>query len=250
MSRCLIVTPGGYDVPLEWRELNAAVLARHLAGYDRIELRPDGPFEVPPEYWTQRNYSPLLCSRGFYRQFFEAGYSHILILQWDAVVFRGAELAAWLLRPLDFIGAYIWTHQPYGRNGGLSLRRLDAFLEATEGRPDWIDPDAYWRDIGVNEDIYWSIYAEGHSWFRTGVPNDAIRFAWETHPDWCYALRRQELGGAGRPSIAALEPFDLLPFGAHGWNRHGGLFWASLGGVRRLALGHDADEDEPLRPTQ
>lgn len=85
----------------------------------------------------------------------------------------------------------------YGRvgNGGLSLRRVEAFRRAcatyrTEAENYLADPCHL-----HNEDVFWAVVPRE---FRYPAPDEALRFSVDTHP--AYALRR--LDGS-------------LPFGCH-----------------------------------
>jgi hypothetical protein len=81
------------------------------------------------------SYSRMLLSREFYLRFEKEDY--LLVYQVDAFVFRD-ELADWCEKGFDYIGAPWFTH--YGThekgeklykvgNGGVSLRKVSAFLE-------------------------------------------------------------------------------------------------------------------------
>jgi hypothetical protein len=116
-----------------------------------------------------RAYNRLMCSSAFYEKF--ADYEFVLIYQLDAMVFRD-ELLSWCSLDFDYIGAP-W---PNGRetkvslipgavrmakatgyrvfnpcvqaivgNGGLSLRRISAFL--FELRRHWIRARAWRCDL-------------------------------------------------------------------------------------------------------
>jgi hypothetical protein len=213
-ARCAIVVPH-YRPSLtddEWFSLGQ--LVEHL-GTDIHLVRPVSiPFNlpyvvtpavvVPDRYFdtARRGYSALFYSRGLYESFAAAGYTHVLIYQLDALVFA-PRLAEFLDGEYDYIGA------PHARSapvpvgqGGFSLRRLDAFLEVLAGRARWVDPDAYWRDVGMAEDYFWSLAV------KTAPLEAAIRFAWETEPRHWYERARRE-----------------LPFGCHAWRRYDPEFW-------------------------
>ena len=87
-------------------------------------------------------YNRLLYSRDFYARFVQNEY--ILIYQLDGFVFRD-ELDDWCKKGFDYIGApwlihygrgkYENSHQLYKvGNGGVSLRRISAFLERFDKR--------------------------------------------------------------------------------------------------------------------
>lgn len=86
------------------------------------------------------SYNHLLLQSFFYEYYQE--YTHILIVQLDAYVFRD-ELLYWCSQPWDYIGAPIYPHgTPYGEEycqcigvGGFSLRKIDSFLKAFKANP-------------------------------------------------------------------------------------------------------------------
>lgn len=88
------------------------------------------------------SYNRLLYSRDFYARFQTNEY--ILIYQLDGFVFRD-ELEEWCSKGFDYIGAPWLFHYGHGKyaksqrlykvgNGGVSLRRVSAFLERFENK--------------------------------------------------------------------------------------------------------------------
>lgn len=185
---------------------------------------------VGDEWLGRRNgiagYNRMMLSEAFYAMFADAEY--ILVCHTDAWIFRD-ELDGWCRRGYDCVAAP-WLRRPlyelplvkqymrwrertmrrrgelsrqtlYGRvgNGGLSLRRVEAFRRAcvayrTEAERFLATPHHL-----HNEDVFWAtVPCE----FRYPTPDEALRFSIDTHPS--YALRR--LGGA-------------LPFGCHSWTK-------------------------------
>ena len=185
---------------------------------------------VGDEWLGRRNgiagYNRMMLSEEFYASFPDTEY--ILICHTDAWIFRD-ELGDWCRRGYDCVAAP-WLRRPlydlplvkqymqwrermkrrrgeasrqvlYGRvgNGGLSLRRVEAFRRAcatyrTEAESDLADPCHL-----HNEDVFWAVVPRE---FRYPAPDEALRFSIDTHP--AYALRR--LGGS-------------LPFGCHSWTK-------------------------------
>ena len=93
-----------------------------------IERFPDSFFG------SIKGYNQLLVSKEFYEHF--ATYSHMLIYQLDAYVFRD-ELLDWCSRDYDFIGAPLFegyekapdtAHFINGANGGFSLRKIQSAI--------------------------------------------------------------------------------------------------------------------------
>ena len=185
---------------------------------------------VGDEWLGRRNgiagYNRMMLSEEFYASFPDTEY--ILICHTDAWIFRD-ELGDWCRRGYDYVAAP-WLRRPlydlplvkqymqwrermkrrrgeasrqvlYGRvgNGGLSLRRVEAFRRAcatyrTEAESYLADPCHL-----HNEDVFWAVVPRE---FRYPAPDEALRFSIDTHP--AYALRR--LGGD-------------LPFGCHSWTK-------------------------------
>jgi hypothetical protein len=84
-------------------------------------------------------------------------------------------------------------------NGGLSLRRVEAFIRASERYAETIRLFKERRGTTYNEDWFWSLIPRDFSYppFR-----EALAFSFDTHPELCYELAHQE-----------------LPFGCHGWSK-------------------------------
>lgn len=185
---------------------------------------------VSDEWLGTRNgiagYNRMMLSRAFYDGYADAEY--ILVCHPDAWVFRD-ELADWCRRGYDCVAAP-WVRRPvynlplvrqymaalarrrerqgrfcrqllYGRvgNGGLSLRRVEAFSAACERHAARAAYYLARRGHQWNEDVFFSTECG-----ELGVPppSEAVRFAFDRHPAHCYRL-------AGRQ----------LPFGCHGWSK-------------------------------
>ncbi|GAB4425876.1 MAG: hypothetical protein OHK0015_06280 [Chloroflexi bacterium OHK40] len=171
-------------------------------------------------------YNRLLLDPRFYERFL--AYRHLLIYQLDAFVFAD-RLAEWCAAGYDYVGApwvgrsllrvmlHICRTWPLARprlrglrnvvgNGGLSLRDVSAHLESLALL------GAKARRWDINEDYFWSLYVR---WrrpaFRIPDYRRALAFAFETEPAACLALNR-----------------GALPFGCHGWDRHGRGFWRPI----------------------
>lgn len=225
--------------------LSLLAAQKHLSDYDWYTFGPVRRYTrhgaphlwTPPDLWNagddgRRGYSPLMLSRGLYRQLWEKHYSHVLVYQPDAIVFHG---------DLDLFAAYDYIGAPHqidlvsglgtpdamgvfatqGGNGGLSLRNLDACMRVLDGMPEWLNISSYYTHISMNEDVWWSYQARKQlPSFRVAPLDQAVRFAWETDPALCWLLNKHQ-----------------LPLGAHGWERHSPEFWENLGGATNLALG-------------
>lgn len=181
------------------------------------ELR--GPaFAFPDRYFESRSaYNALMFSRRLYEPLADAGYEWMLVHQLDSLVFGDwDELAEFTSAPFDFYGAPLLTapmHWQPGRNGGLSLRRLSAALRVLRGRAFYLEPDAYYHELGVNEDLAWTVqvprFMDGS--YRVAPAQLSAMFAWETSPRLA-----QQLAAVRRP------------FGAHAWARYDRRFYEEL----------------------
>ena len=205
----------------------------------------------PPEYFRGvETYSRLLLSESFYRRFED--FEHLLIYQLDALVFSNG-LREWCGAGYDYVGAP-WWHDPEhpdrglsrAGNGGLSLRRVEAFLEVLTSRryreeevsllEQWRSsrlPDLegsgrrrlfkrlnvlrdvrrgaawYAGSYTLNEDRFWSDRAHlFRPGFRVAEAATALRFAFERQPRRCYEINGRQ-----------------LPFGCHAWARYDREFW-------------------------
>lgn len=223
--------PAGFD-DTAW-----AAAHEHLKRYDWATFGPvrNAPrgfarLETPADYWHQgddgrQGYNPLMLARGLWEQI-PARYSHVLVYQLDAIVFRDDLLS--FVGPYDYIGAPNLEDIAAGReqqgaslilNGGLSLRRLEAMREILDGLQRWPAVSSYYQHIGCNEDVFWSDRAPRISdQYRVAPLDVALGFAWEADPIYAWLLEERR-----------------WPFGAHGYMRHSPEFWAGHGGVRRLA---------------
>lgn len=192
-----------------------------------------------------KGYNRLLRSKLFYRAF--DAFEYMLICQLDALIVRD-ELAYWCAQKYAYIGApllygYDQAVQPFrilgGGNGGLSLRKIPAFIAAAGWFKFYAAPYLPYPDrtvfrsllrrlecliIGwmpyqyfskLNEDIFWSfIVPHNRPDFKVAPSPEAIRFAFDNEPAYFYALNGQQ-----------------LPFGCHAWERFDKSFW-----IEKLAL--------------
>lgn len=202
----------------------------------------------PDEYFESvESYSRLLLSASFYRTFEQYRYVLIYQLDclvfsdaladWCAAGYDYVG-APWLTDPSV-------PGRGFSRvgNGGFSLRRVAACLRVLESERYLTKPVALWRDLlqaplpdldrsqllkrirvlrevrrgagwyashySLNEDRFWSdrarLFFPG---FRIAPVEEALRFAFERAPRYCFA----HTGGP-------------LPFGCHAWSRWDRAFW-------------------------
>lgn len=213
-----------------------------LAGFDAVDFQDSCFLSVD-------TYSRLLLSDDFYLRFND--FEFILIVQLDALILK-PDLERWLRTGADYIGApWFEGDDPAAGpsrvgNGGLSLRRVQAFRRVlgsrsipSMGPSSWLRlvrclPDLgtlsplrrmrkalsvlrsarvgverYCRSYSLNEDHFWSDRALLFDpTFAVASVEEGLRFAFERFPRTCL-----ELAG-GR-----------LPFGCHAWMKHDPGFW-------------------------
>ena len=181
-------------------------------------------------------YNRLLLSEEFYARF--ERYEYILIAQLDTYVFRD-ELEQWCAKGYDFIGAPLFGRRmdckySWVGNGGLSLRRVEAYRDFFHGEKHvipiskiakwinmedkiytrwfvWILMALGWRNTPrpmarrcqCNEDNFWSGTLEGTN-YALSKPSveEALKFAWERFPEEIY------------------KHVGHLPMGCHAWEKY------------------------------
>ena len=84
-------------------------------------------------------------------------------------------------------------------NGGLSLRRVAAFVAACDRYAEIIDYFKCHHGTRYNEDWFWAIVPKE---FVYPTLHEALRFSFDIKPEVCFELTRGE-----------------LPFGCHGWSK-------------------------------
>lgn len=238
-------------------EVSLVHLEHHLGRYPRFFIAPPGlPVEregfgmkrFPDRFFGSVDaHTQLMLSKRFYRAF--RGYEYVLIHHLDVLVFSDS-LESWCDRGFDYVGApWLASADDPSKgfagvgNGGLSLRRVEAFMQVLRSRRYKLDPMAFWdryhadrplsnriRNLpkrwlkhvrwlnGVgwetrhwrdNEDKFWSKRAT-HYYpdFDIAPVEVALEFAFETAPRYCFDRN----GGS-------------LPFGCHAWARYDREFW-------------------------
>lgn len=97
-----------------------------------------------PKYFKGLNeYNQLCLSREYYVRFLAGGYSHMLIYQPDAFIFKD-DLSKWCSKGYEYIGApnvgkarqnvYSPAMPMRVGNGGFSLRSIPAFMRFFDGQ--------------------------------------------------------------------------------------------------------------------
>ncbi len=181
-------------------------------------------------------YNRMMLSKEFYALFSQTEY--ILICQTDVWIFDD-RLEEWCQKGYDYVGAP-WPKRPiynlwpvrlylklrkallgnrrilmrqdyFGRvgNGGLSLRRIESFLAASERYASTMELFKSRTGIVYNEDWFWSLIPQE---FRYPSFDEALGFSFDSHPELCYRLAK-----------------GVLPFGAHGWFKKRNIsFWETI----------------------
>lgn len=197
--KCLFLVPNRLD------------LSRYEQSFPGIE------YLVVDEYFLKSidNYNHLLLAAEFYEMFHQ--YSHMLILQTDAIVFRD-ELDYWASQPYDYIGApfkegfrYFLDAYPFDGersrvitshvgNGGLSLRRTRECGKLLRDYPEVVK---HFHGKNGSEDLFFSLLGSVDASFRLPDQSLASRFSLEKDVEYYLEMNKQD-----------------LPFGAHAWNKY------------------------------
>ena len=238
-------------------EISLRQLREHLGHYDRFIIAPEGlPLEGFDDFRIVRfhprffrgipGYNQLMLTRRFYEKF--RAYEFMLIYQADALVFSDA-LPQWCSTGWDYLGAPIFLGKTRVEenllclNGGLSLRRIPAFLSVLHARlprqiaaicrgTPFMERNAPTRalkrvlvtlhQLGLvnvipwlvhrntcHEDVVWSRYAPLFDpRFRVAPSDVARKFSMEEEPSLEYEKNSRE-----------------LPFACHAWTRWEPDFW-------------------------
>lgn len=258
--KCGILIPRYRDYVDPFENISMIHLKHFLNEFEVRVVKPESlqlssnPYKVicfPDNYFVSiPAYSRLLLSPFFYESFID--FDYILIYQLDCLVFSH-DLMRFCKLGYDYIGSPLFHRYEVKPivsrvgNGGLSLRRVQGFLDVlhsprhvsekvpvlqdfcTASIPDlsewpfyqrWIKKaqvlravrkgvDWYSSNFTVNEDLFWSDRARlFHPGFKIAPLDVALKFAFDRHPQTCFELNARQ-----------------LPFGAHAWVRWGRSFW-------------------------
>ena len=186
--------------------------------------------EVTDEWLGSRNgiagYNKMMLSKEFYELFSDSQY--ILICHLDAWIFRD-ELKDWcekgydctaptwirrdvydspFIKPFTIIKKFFTTKidkitkkDIYNKigNGGLSLRKVDSFINACDVYKDKIEEFTKNRHHLYNEDVFWAIIPQE---FIYPSIDEAMAFGFDTNPKYCLKIRQGK-----------------MPFGCHSWTK-------------------------------
>lgn len=191
-----------------------------LGKYDIFFLAPDG-LRVNSEftgieyvYFEQSHfqsvntYSQLMLKEKLYRAFEK--YRYILIYQLDAFVF-GSNIERFIEYEYDYIGAPTLEgmYKPYRdekvlftQNGGLSLRKTDAFINWTRSNADEI---ALMCKFDTEDSIIYALRKKG---IKIAPVDVALEFSFDSNVKECFKRTNGK-----------------LPFGCHAWERYDYETW-------------------------
>ena len=223
-------------------ELNIMLLKSRLPDWEIGFVSFDARY-----FKSVQTYSHLLMTSHFYTQFI--AFEYLLVFQTDAMIVRG-DLTKFIQLDKVYIGAP-WidknraTQKLLIGNGGLSLRKVDYFIEVT--RLNSISLSKWWFKFPQQRFLRWGVVgllfplfyvldvvvkvfgrslffdkmrlhsvAEDVSFARwlvqhhTDMPTleEAVDFSFESNPRRCYEINNQR-----------------LPFGCHAWERYDLEFW-------------------------
>jgi hypothetical protein len=190
-------------------------------------------------------YSSLMLSLRFYKRF--ETHDYILIHQLDAYVFRD-ELAHWCGLGYDYIGAP-WidvtengVKLTYVGNGGLSLRRTQAFISRLLYRYPLKSPKRIWEEFNIYKPYSKALRLPVILAKTAGYKNTVKYFVkhnkYLEDIFWCVFLNDTKLplnipdaGLASRFCVEKgikhiyAENNNELPFACHAWNKYDYDFW-------------------------
>lgn len=241
--------------------ISLRMLDRHLGGYDRFFILPEGldvrhgdigKLHFGAHYFgSVAAHKRLLFSDEFYARF--ERYDFVLIYHLDAAVFSD-RLDSWCERGYDYIAPPWIPHPeaPYAGdrnyegkvgNGGFSLRKIDSFRKVIHSRRLWRDPEYVirraisenWRQGRIGE-ILGALRCFSHR--HNGARQEMAAYAQNEDHFWAERARHYypefrvaplevalEFGFECVPSYCYEKNGRRLPFGCHGWNRYERHFW-------------------------
>ena len=253
----IVVPLSNRDYLTSDEEISLRHLNHYLDRYDKYLLMPkDLDFQLPGfeikrfsmrYFGSNINHGRLLLSKHFYETFLD--YKYILLYHLDALVFSD-QLTEWCETDLDYIAApwfksevTPWLKAPQVGGGGLSLRKVAAYLRVLNSTRRMIEPDEYWQKkfstlswplrllnrprkylkylkyfnsiqweishLTRNEDLFIAIRAQNYyPNFKIASVETGLRFAFEVKPRECFEKNNYQ-----------------LPFGCHAWDRYDREFW-------------------------
>jgi hypothetical protein len=216
------------------------VIPESTVEYPYLKESQTNVLKLPSRHFANVNaYSALLLSADFYENFIDSEY--ILIYQLDCLVFKNdfSEFLAF-----DYVGAPWYQTQNHAANaiirtllfrkplkaiqliglwylrrktdavgnGGLSLRKVDKFIEITSNPRIKKILSSWLKCPRPHEDIFFSLMVPMfYKDFKIADLLTATKFSFETHPRECYKLNN-----------------NTLPLGCHAWEKHDPEFWRKI----------------------
>lgn len=140
-------------------------------------------------------YNDLMLNTSFYEKF--SNYEYILISQLDAYVFND-KLEYFIDLGYDYIGSLHYTPHTQNKlingNGGLSLRKVSSFIEASEHIKEDLNNRFDWEDILYS---YW--YKDK---LNIAPYEVSLKFGWQQDPQKCFEENNNELPfGCHKPFV-------------------------------------------------
>lgn len=259
--RIAVVIPV-YRTPTDSEAVSLRQCCKVLGHYDTYLVAPEGLDTTAfHALWAERGktllekrfdaayfsnlqgYNRLCLSREYHIFLYGGGYSHVLIYQADAFIFRD-ELKEWAVKGYEYIGApnvglarqKVYSPKMPLRvgNGGFSLRSIDAVLRFFDGEKRVFNLWHVLRSPLAWKRNYWWLAAKAvRYWLQGAKPADVLA-SWRGNEDdfWGsllglseYALRRPT------PEEAMYFAFDRfpqelyhrigqLPMGCHAWRKY------------------------------
>lgn len=260
-----------YRTPTADEEISLRQCCKVLKRYDHILIAPEGLDTAPfHALWAEqgktllekrfdaayfsslKGYNRLCLSREYHTFLYGGGYSHILVYQTDAFVFRD-ELEEWAAKGYEYVGApnVGLARQSVYRpnmplrvgNGGFSLRSLDAILRFFDGKKRVFRLWHILRSPLIWKRNYWWLAVKAlRYWAQGAMPTDLLT-SWQGNEDdfWGsllglseYALRRPTPEEAmhfafDRFPKELYERTGQLPMGCHAWRKYEyNSFWKAI----------------------
>ena len=220
MRKKVAVVIPAYKKELSWFEnISLEQILNILGDYDKFFVVPEslkyyyainGVEEIRlDDSWFRdvRSYNMLIMTTGFYECF--AHYEYILICQLDAFVFSD-KLEYFCNMGYDYIGAPWIDGEFYYKdsahviwhvgNGGLSLRKVDSFLNILKTNEELLVNNR------MNEDLFFATL--NSEMFHVASESIALEFSFEMKVRECYTKNS-----------------NRLPFGCHAWQKFDLPFW-------------------------
>lgn len=244
----------------EEERLSIKHLDHYLGRYEKYFLAPESltleSSEYPVLRFDDRYFGSLdahnrfLLSKDFYQRFTD--YDYILMHHLDCLIFKD-ELSKWCEKGYDFIGTpwikgpdLPWLEEEGVGNGGLSLRRVEAFQKLLSSDIRWEGLRSKLKKLtgsqSINDFLTYgynllTCFLPSHNNINAHIDNYLSRkgnedrflhyFAEKYYPDFQIAPVdvALEFGFEANPRICFERNNHQLPFGCHAWEKFDKKFW-------------------------